>query len=159
MSEFISALPRRCEGHFPDSLRAFKAAARHLSCKAAVDGRRLPSIINSACWGPLRAAPFSAPSAIRRFLGATLASSRITLAGANRCIDLTVFAFAHLSLAAALAHLGRLDEARAAAKAGLELEPGFAVARFRACACRDNPAYLRGRERFYEGMRRASIPE
>ena len=68
------------------------------------------------------------------------------------------FAFTHLSLAAALAHLGRIDEARAAAKAGLELEPSFTIARFRAGARSENPVYLGGRERIYEGMRRAGIP-
>jgi tetratricopeptide (TPR) repeat protein len=69
------------------------------------------------------------------------------------------FAFTHLSLAAALAHLGRIDEARAAAKVGLELESSFTIARFRAGARSENVVYLGGRERIYEGMRRASIPE
>jgi TolB-like protein/Flp pilus assembly protein TadD len=69
------------------------------------------------------------------------------------------FAFTHLSLAAALAHLGKIDEARAAAKVGLELEPGFTITRFRAGARSENPVYLGGRERIYKGMRRASIPE
>jgi TolB-like protein/Tfp pilus assembly protein PilF len=69
------------------------------------------------------------------------------------------FAFTHLSLAAALAHLGRIDEARAAAKAGLKLEPSFTIARFRAGARSGNAVYLGGRERIYEGMRRAGIPE
>jgi TolB-like protein/Tfp pilus assembly protein PilF len=69
------------------------------------------------------------------------------------------FAFTHLSLAAALAHLGRINEARAAAKAGLELEPSFTISRFRAGARSENPVYLHARERIYEGMRRASIPE
>jgi TolB-like protein len=68
------------------------------------------------------------------------------------------FAFTHLSLAAALAHLGRIEEARAAAKVGLELEPSFTIARFRAGARSENAVYLGGRERIYEGMRRASIP-
>lgn len=68
------------------------------------------------------------------------------------------FAFTHLSLAAALAHLGRIDEARAAAKAGLALEPSFTISRFRAGARSDNPVYLAGRERIYDGMRRAGIP-
>jgi hypothetical protein len=63
-----------------------------------------------------------------------------------------------LSLAAALAHLGKIDEARAAAKAGLDLEPSFSIARFRAGARSKNPVYLGGRERIYEGMRRAGIP-
>jgi hypothetical protein len=39
------------------------------------------------------------------------------------------------------------------------LEPGFTIGRFRAGARSDNTAYLRGRERIYEGMRRAGIPE
>ena len=69
------------------------------------------------------------------------------------------FAFTHLSLAAALAHRGRMDEAYAAAKAGLELEPSFSIARFRAGARSENPVYVVGRERIYEGMRRAGIPE
>jgi TolB-like protein len=69
------------------------------------------------------------------------------------------FAFTHLSLAATLAHLGRTDAARAAGKSGLLLEPGFTIGRFRAGARSDNPVYLRGRERIYEGMRRAGIPE
>ena len=69
------------------------------------------------------------------------------------------FAFTHWSLAAALAHLGRMDEARAAARAGLKLEPSFTIARFRAGARSENPIYLGGRERIYEGMRRAGIPE
>lgn len=69
------------------------------------------------------------------------------------------FAFTHLSLAAALAHLGRTEEARAAAKVGLELEPSFTITRFRAGARSENPVYLSGRERIYEGMRRADIPE
>ena len=54
---------------------------------------------------------------------------------------------------------GRVDEARAAAKAGLELEPNFTIARHRASARSQNPVYLGGRERIYDGMRRASIPE
>jgi len=69
------------------------------------------------------------------------------------------FAFTHLSLAAALAYLGRTDAARAAGRSGLSLEPGFTIGRFRAGARSDNPLYLRGRERIYEGMRRAGIPE
>jgi len=69
------------------------------------------------------------------------------------------FAFTHLSLAAALVHLGSIDQARAAAKAGLDLEPSFTISRFSAGARSDNPVYLAGRERIYQGMRRAGIPE
>ena len=66
---------------------------------------------------------------------------------------------AHLSLAAALAHLGRLDEARAAAQAGLALNPTFTISRTRAGAASDNPTFLAQRERIFDGMRKAGVPE
>jgi len=69
------------------------------------------------------------------------------------------FAFSHLSLAAALAHLGKIAEAHAAARVGLGLEPSFTITRFRAGARSENPGYLGGRERIYKGMRQAGIPE
>jgi TolB-like protein/tetratricopeptide (TPR) repeat protein len=65
----------------------------------------------------------------------------------------------HYYLAAALALLGSLDEARAAAQAGLVLSPTFTLRRFRSSAKNNNPAYLAGRERAYEGMRLAGVPE
>ncbi|HLX15974.1 MAG TPA: adenylate/guanylate cyclase domain-containing protein [Bradyrhizobium sp.] len=65
----------------------------------------------------------------------------------------------HFFLAAALALLDRLDEAKQAAQAGLALDPSFTVSRFRASASSDNPIYLGRRERVYEGMRQAGIPE
>jgi tetratricopeptide (TPR) repeat protein len=68
-------------------------------------------------------------------------------------------AIAQFWLAAALAFLGRADEAREAAQAGLALQPGFTVARFRAAAATDNPVYMRQRERACEGMRKAGLPE
>jgi TolB-like protein/class 3 adenylate cyclase len=69
------------------------------------------------------------------------------------------FAFTHFSLAAALAHLGRIDGARAAAQTGLAVEPDFTIGRYRAGARGDHPAYLAGRERIYGGMRKAGVPE
>jgi tetratricopeptide (TPR) repeat protein len=68
-------------------------------------------------------------------------------------------AIAHFWLAAALAFLGRVDEALAAAQAGLALDPAFTVARFRNAAATDNPVYLRQRERACDGMRKAGVPE
>ena len=44
------------------------------------------------------------------------------------------YSIAHFHLAAALALLGALDEARAAAQAGLALDPAFTIRRFRASA-------------------------
>jgi TolB-like protein/class 3 adenylate cyclase len=68
-------------------------------------------------------------------------------------------AIAHFWLAAALAFLGRSDEAQAAARAGLALDAAFTIARFRSAAATDNPVYLRQRERVCDGMRRAGVPE
>jgi tetratricopeptide (TPR) repeat protein len=69
------------------------------------------------------------------------------------------FPLAHLWLAAALAQLGRLDEARQAVQPGLALAPGFTIARYRAGVQTDNPTYLAQRERIIEGMRKAGVPE
>ena len=41
----------------------------------------------------------------------------------------------------------------------LELNPSFTVARLRSSAHSDNTIYLAGRERVYEGMRKAGLPE
>jgi TolB-like protein/tetratricopeptide (TPR) repeat protein len=73
---------------------------------------------------------------------------------ANRNLPL-----AHFGLAAALAQLGRLDEARAAMQAGLALDPSFTLRRFRTDVASDNPTFLSQRERFLEGMRMAGAPE
>jgi TolB-like protein/class 3 adenylate cyclase len=69
------------------------------------------------------------------------------------------FPIAHFHLAAALALLGFLDEATAAANVGLTLDPDFTIRRYRANALSDNPSYLAGRERSYKGMRLAGVPE
>jgi TolB-like protein/class 3 adenylate cyclase len=69
------------------------------------------------------------------------------------------FPLAHFGLATALAHLGRLEEARTATRSGLALDPAFTISRFRNSPATDNPGYLAGRERIYEGMRRAGVPE
>lgn len=69
------------------------------------------------------------------------------------------YSLGHFYLAAALAHLGELDEARAAVKAGLALHPGFTIRRYRASATCKHPAYLAGRERTYEGLRMAGVLE
>jgi Flp pilus assembly protein TadD len=71
--------------------------------------------------------------------------------------------FAHLYfvLGGALAQLGRLDEARSAVKTGLALNPAFSMSRARAnwTAMSDDPTYLAQNDRFYEGMRKAGVPE
>ena len=62
-------------------------------------------------------------------------------------------------LAATLAHLDRVEEAREAARACLELNPSFTIALFRSQTNSDHPVYLAGRERMYEGLRKAGVPE
>jgi tetratricopeptide (TPR) repeat protein len=69
------------------------------------------------------------------------------------------FPVAQFYLAAGLALLGSLEEARAAAQAGLALDPNFTLRRFRASASSSNPTYLAERERILEGMRLAGMPE
>jgi len=75
---------------------------------------------------------------------------------ANRNSSTTQF-----DLAAALARLGELDEARAVVQAGLALDPTFTIRRFRdATNVRsDNQTFVAGRDRHIEGMRLAGVPE
>jgi TolB-like protein len=81
-------------------------------------------------------------------------------AWARRAIEINRnYPLAHFFLGSALAHLGGMSEARAATKAGLALDPTFTIDRFRAGASSDNPTYLAQRERIYEGMREAGVPE
>jgi hypothetical protein len=47
----------------------------------------------------------------------------------------------------------RLSKSRAKGRAAT-----FTISRFRANVPSDNPTYLAGRERFYEGMRMAGVP-
>jgi TolB-like protein/class 3 adenylate cyclase/Flp pilus assembly protein TadD len=65
----------------------------------------------------------------------------------------------HFYMAAALANLGRLDEAEAEVKAGRALAPNYSIARFLSMAESDNPTYLKQRERILEGLRRGGVPE
>jgi hypothetical protein len=56
--------------------------------------------------------------------------------------------------------MGDLREARSSADAGLALDPNFTIRRYRMNAWfRENPVWLARRDRFYEGMRMAGVPE
>ena len=63
--------------------------------------------------------------------------------------------------AAGLAQLGRLDDAHSAVKAGLALNPTFAISRARAAwtAMSDNPTFLAQLEPIFEGLRKAGVPK
>jgi TolB-like protein len=69
------------------------------------------------------------------------------------------FSLAHFWLAAALALLGRLNEARSEVQAGLALDPHFTIARYRGGASSDDPTYLAQRERGIDGLRKGGVPE
>jgi tetratricopeptide (TPR) repeat protein len=71
---------------------------------------------------------------------------------ANRNLPL-----AHFLLAAVLALLGSVEEARDAVQTGLALDPKFSVQRYAGWS--NNPTNLAGRERILKGMRIAGVPE
>ena len=68
------------------------------------------------------------------------------------------YPLAHFHLAAALALLGSLEEARDAVRAGLALDPTFTIRRLRG-RMSDDPTFRAGAERAREGMRMAGVPE
>lgn len=68
------------------------------------------------------------------------------------------YPLAHFQLAASLALLGSLEEAQAAVKAGLALNPAFTLSRTRG-RMSDDPTYRAGAKRIYEGMQIAGVPE
>lgn len=61
----------------------------------------------------------------------------------------------HFHLAAALAHLGSLNEARDAVQVGLAFDPAFTIRRMRGNIFSDNPIYFDGSRRIRDGMRMA----
>ena len=68
---------------------------------------------------------------------------------------------AHFHLAAALARLGRLEEARSAVKSGLMLNRSFTVSRARInwTAMSDDPAHPQQLAPIFDGLRAAGLPE
>jgi TolB-like protein len=90
----------------------------------------------------------------------TLGADEEAVAWLRRSIEINrTFPLAHFFLAAALANLGKLDEAQAETRAGLTLDSTFTIQRFRAGQESDNPIFLAGKERTFEGMRKAGVPE
>jgi tetratricopeptide (TPR) repeat protein len=71
------------------------------------------------------------------------------------------FPQSHFELAAALAQLGRQDEASSAVSAGLALNPTHSIARARALWTVESrsPTYLAQTERILESLRKAGLPE
>jgi TolB-like protein/class 3 adenylate cyclase/Flp pilus assembly protein TadD len=65
----------------------------------------------------------------------------------------------HFFLAATLAHLGKLEEARAETQVGLALDPTFTLRRHVLGRESDNPVFVRQTERVTVGLRKAGVPE
>ena len=88
----------------------------------------------------------------------TLGADEEAVSRLRRSIEINrTFPLAHFFLAAALANLGKLDEARAETSVGLTLDSTFSIQRFRSHES-DNPIFLAGKERIIEGMRKAGVP-
>src|SRR5258708_7508111 len=78
----------------------------------------------------------------------------------RRCLEANRnYPLAHLQLAAALALLGSLEEARAAVRAGLALDPTFTIRRMRGIVFSADPTFRAGSKRMVKGMRMAGVPE
>jgi tetratricopeptide (TPR) repeat protein len=67
----------------------------------------------------------------------------------------------YFGLAAALAQLGRISEARSTVKAGLALNPALSISRAHAAwtAMSDDPTYLAQLEPILDGLSKAGLPE
>ena len=82
------------------------------------------------------------------------------IAWARRSIETNrAFPSSHFLLAGALSRLGRLPEARSEARTGLALFPTFTISKFRASAWSDHPTAVAARERYFDGLRKAGVPE
>jgi tetratricopeptide (TPR) repeat protein len=78
----------------------------------------------------------------------------------RRCLKANPnYPLAHFELGAALALLGKLDEARAAVKAGLAVDPTFTIRRLKGVSFSDDPTFRAGGRRVTQGMRMAGVPE
>jgi TolB-like protein/class 3 adenylate cyclase len=69
------------------------------------------------------------------------------------------YPFAHFQLAAALALVGSVEEARATALAGFALDPEFTIRRTKGLSLSSDPIFRAGIKRIREGMLMAGIPE
>jgi hypothetical protein len=65
----------------------------------------------------------------------------------------------HFYLAIAFAHQSKISDANKELETGLAIDPGFTICRYRKSSYSDHPTYLAQRERMYEGLRKAGLPE
>ena len=78
----------------------------------------------------------------------------------RKSVDLNrSYPVAQFQIAAALALLGRIEEARVETRTALASAPEFTIRRCREGVFSDNTTYLAQRERIFQGMRLAGVPE
>jgi tetratricopeptide (TPR) repeat protein len=79
----------------------------------------------------------------------------------RRCLEVNRnYPIVHFQLAAALALVGSLDEARASVRAGLALDPAFTIKRrTRGLILSSDPTFRAGSNRIRDGMLMAGVPE
>ena len=85
---------------------------------------------------------------------------RLPFAGSSdQPTNRNVAPFVHFFLGAALAHLGRIEDARTSVLAGLALDPNFSLAQFHLSSPTDHPTCLEQRERIAGGLSKAGLPQ
>ena len=134
-------------------------------------GRRTgPGILypSAACGSALRSNLRARPIApdLRQEPGTGKPHAGICAGGREKSLSLPRQAnpnnpMSHVFLAAALAQFGRPEEARAATRTALTINPQATITRFRAAigSISDNPVFLAGHDRVVEGLRMAGMPE
>jgi tetratricopeptide (TPR) repeat protein len=91
---------------------------------------------------------------------AVLGRPEETISWLRRSVDSNRnYPLSHFILAAALANLGRMEEARSEVKTALALDPRFTIASLRATAWNDNPVFLARNEKVIDGMCKAAVSE
>ena len=78
----------------------------------------------------------------------------------RRCLEANRnYTIVHFQLAAALALVGSLDEARASVRAGLALDPAFTIRRTQGLMLSTDPTFRAGSKRIRDGMLMAGVSE
>lgn len=78
----------------------------------------------------------------------------------RRCIEANrSYAPGHFMLAASLAAIGSLEEAQAATREGLALDPTFTIRRLKSWRISDDPTFLAGAKRTFQAMLAAGVPK
>ena len=159
VSNYLSEYrPRRLRSAETDLGKALKlrpdnAIARNLAV-AYPPGSALRSVLSAALTKPramsleaLRISPRDTYAGVWMLFAANaklgLGRDEEAVAWLNRAVELSPMSpMAQFNLAAALARLGRIEDAGEAARAGLELNPSFTISRYRSSPHSDNPVYL-----------------